>query len=81
MTTLTENVDPEITAALTVATEVLRRIMMVIEDTPGIDIDTVRMNGRPGANIINLFEDAGRTFGATRLETRAAYLKYARRNA
>jgi hypothetical protein len=32
-----------------VADEVLRRIMRVVDDMPGVSIETVRANGRPGA--------------------------------
>ncbi len=71
-------INPEATEAMRDANEVLRRIKMVIADTPGIDIDTVRMNGRPGANIITLFVDAGRTFGASPMQCKAALIRYFR---
>ena len=70
--------NPEATEAMRNADEVLRRIKMVIADVPGPDIETVRMNGSPGANIINLFVDAGRTFGASPMECKAALIRYFR---
>jgi hypothetical protein len=73
------SINPEATAAMNAADEVLRRIMMAVDDMPGVSIETVRANGRPGANIINLFVDAGRTFGASPMQAKAALIRYVRR--